>query len=149
MGQQYGLSRFDPATNGFTNYRPDPGNPASLNNWIWAIDQDRSGTLWLGTFGGALIRFDDKTQTFITYSPNPRDPQKLNGGGITTIHANGALETFDRIATLIKNSKVGGTLDFGIIKHVLRTTIDIVLYLRKRQVEQIFYDPLFKRVSLI
>ena len=48
--------------------------------------QDRSGTLWLGTFGGALIRFDDKAKTFVTYSPDSRDPHRLNGGGLTTIH---------------------------------------------------------------
>ena len=86
VGQQYGISRFDPATDGFTNYRPVPDNPASLANWIWAIYQDRSGTLWLGTFGGALIRFDDKAKTFVTYTPDSRDPHRLNGGGITTIH---------------------------------------------------------------
>ena len=66
VGQQNGIGRFDPATDGFTNYRPVPTDPASLVNWIWAIYQDRSGTLWLGTFGGALIRFDEKAQTFVT-----------------------------------------------------------------------------------
>jgi len=85
-GGQYGLSRFDPATDGFINYRPVPTNPASLVNWIWSIYQDRSGVLWLGTFGGAMIRFDDEAQTFVTYSPDARDPHKLGGGGITTIH---------------------------------------------------------------
>jgi ligand-binding sensor domain-containing protein len=86
VGQQYGLSRFDPATDGFINYRPVPSNPANLLNWVWVIYQDRSGTLWLGTFGGALIRFDDKAKSFLTYAPDSRDPHRLNGGGITTIH---------------------------------------------------------------
>jgi PAS domain S-box-containing protein len=86
VGGQYGLSRFDPARDRFTNYRPVPDNPVSLLNWVWTIYQDRSGTLWLGTFGGALIRFDDKTKAFLIYAPDPRDPHKLNGGGITTIH---------------------------------------------------------------
>jgi ligand-binding sensor domain-containing protein/signal transduction histidine kinase len=86
VGQQYGISRYNPATDGFTNYRPVPDNSASLNNWIWVIYQDRSGAMWLGTFGGALIRFDDKAKTFVTYAPDSRDPLKLNGGGITTVH---------------------------------------------------------------
>ena len=86
VGGQYGLSRFDPATDGFTNYQPVPTNPASLLNWIWAIYQDRSGTLWLGTFGGALIRFDHGTNTFVSYAPDSRDPHKLNGAGLTSIH---------------------------------------------------------------
>src|SRR5208283_5071306 len=59
---------------------------ASLENWIWTIYQDRSGTLWLGTFGGALICFDDTTNTFASNKPDSRDPHRLNGGGLTTIH---------------------------------------------------------------
>jgi ligand-binding sensor domain-containing protein/signal transduction histidine kinase len=86
VGQEDGLSRFDPATHGFTNYRPVPDNPASLANTVWIIYQDRSGTLCLGTWGGALIRFDDKTKTFLTYATDSRDPHRLNGGGINTIH---------------------------------------------------------------
>ena len=86
VGQQYGISRFDPATDSFTNYRPVPDNPASLANSVWIIYQDRPGTLWLGTWGGALIRFDDKTETFVTYMPDPRDPHRLNGAGIIAIH---------------------------------------------------------------
>jgi ligand-binding sensor domain-containing protein/signal transduction histidine kinase len=86
VAQQYGISRYDPPMDGFTNYQPDPNNPASLANWADVIYQDRSGTLWLGTFGGALIRFDDKGKGFESYTPDPHDPRKLNGGGINTIH---------------------------------------------------------------
>jgi signal transduction histidine kinase/streptogramin lyase len=86
VGQQNGISRFDPATDGFTNYWPVPNSPTNLANWVWVIYQDRSGTLWLGTFGGALIRFDDKIKTFVTYAPDSHDPHKLNGGGLTSIH---------------------------------------------------------------
>ena len=86
VGQEGGLSRFDPVRDGFTNYRPVPDHPASLENTIWVIDQDRSGTLWLGTWGGTLVRFDDKTNTFVNYTPDPYDRQKLNGGGVNTIH---------------------------------------------------------------
>ena len=86
VGQQNGISRFDPATESFINYKPDPDNPDSLANWVWVIYQDRSGALWLGTFGGALIRFDDKAKSFAAYTPDSRDPHRLNGGGITTIH---------------------------------------------------------------
>jgi ligand-binding sensor domain-containing protein/signal transduction histidine kinase len=86
VGQEGGLSRFDPARDEFSNFRPVPENPASLENTVWVIDQDRSGMLWLGTWGGMLVRFDDKTRTFVNYAPDPRDPKKLNGGGINTIH---------------------------------------------------------------
>ena len=86
VGQQYGLSRYDPVTDKFINYRPVPDNPESPLNWIWNIYQDRSGTLWLGTFGGALFRFDDKGNTFVSYGPDPHNGHKLNGGGLNTIH---------------------------------------------------------------
>jgi type IV secretion system protein VirB11 len=71
-----------------------------------------------------------------------------HGGGITTTHANGAIEAFDRIATLIKNSDVGRTLEMAAIKHVLYTTVDVVLFMRDRKVLQAFYDPIFKRSQL-
>ena len=86
VGQQNGFSRFDPVTGGFINYKPDPNNPDSLANWVWIIYEDRSGALWLGTFGGALIHFDDETKGFAAYTPDSHDPHKLNGGGIATIH---------------------------------------------------------------
>jgi hypothetical protein len=73
VGQVGGLSRFDPARDGFTNYRPVPDRPASLENTVWVIDQDRSGTLWLGTRVGVLVRVDDKTNTFVNYLPDARN----------------------------------------------------------------------------
>ena len=86
VGQQDGIGRFDPATDGFINYRPVPNNPASLANSVWVIHQDRSGTLWLGTWGGELIRFDDTTNSFVSNKPDSRDPRRLNGAGIVSIH---------------------------------------------------------------
>ena len=86
VGQQGGLSRYEPARDRFTSYRPVPDHPASLENTVWVIDQDRSGTLWLGTWGGTLVRFDDQAKTFVNHTPDPNDPQRLNGGGVNTIH---------------------------------------------------------------
>jgi signal transduction histidine kinase len=86
VGLEGGLSRFDPATDEFTNYRPIPNNPASFANTVWVIYQDRSGTLWAGTWGGVLIRFDQEAKAFVNYTPDSRDPHRLNGGGINTIH---------------------------------------------------------------
>ena len=99
VGQDGGISHYDPATDSFTNYRPFPDNPAILVNTVWVIYQDRSGTLWLGTWGGALSRFDKKTKTFVNQMPDPHDPQKLHGGGVNTIHEDRAgtlwVGTFD------------------------------------------------------
>ena len=86
VAQQSGISRFDPVTDGFANFQLDPKNPASLANWVTVMYQDRFGTFWLGTFGGALVRFDDETKGLVTYPPDSRDPSKLKGGGLTSIH---------------------------------------------------------------
>jgi PAS domain S-box-containing protein len=86
VGQFGGFSRYDPAADRFTNYRPNPNDSARLAYTVSAIHRDRSGTLWLGTWGGMLSRFDDKTKTFVNYTPDSRDPHKLQGGDITAIH---------------------------------------------------------------
>jgi len=93
VGQRYGLSRLDPATEQFTNYRPDPRSPTWNGSNVSAIYQDRSGTLWLGTTGGALMRVDEKTETLVNYPPESRAPHKLNGGPISAIYE-------DRVGTL-------------------------------------------------
>ncbi len=108
VGRGGGLSRFDPATDQFTNYRPIPNNPASFANTVWVIYQDRSGTLWAGTWGGVLIRFDEETKTFVNYTPDSRDPHRLNGGGINTIHEDRRgtlwLGTFDGLYRYNRNN---------------------------------------------
>jgi len=43
---------------------------------------------------------------------------------------------------------VGRTLEMDAIKHVLYTTIDVVLFMRSRKVTQVFYDPIFKRSKI-
>ena len=86
VGQLYGLSRLDPITEQFTNYRLDPSNPTWNGSSVYSIYQDRSGTVWLGTAGGALVRIDDKTETLVNNPPDSRQSHKLNGGAITAIH---------------------------------------------------------------
>jgi len=66
-------------------------------------------------------------------------------GSITTTHANSAVAVFERIASLIKKSEVGRQMDIEVIKLVLYTTIDVVLFARDWQVEEVFYDPIFAR----
>jgi signal transduction histidine kinase/ligand-binding sensor domain-containing protein len=93
VGQFGGVSRFDPATDRFTNYRPGPDEAASLAYSVSAIHRDRSGTLWVGTWGGILSRFDEQTNTFVHYTVDRDDPRKLQGGSIGAIHedSNGTL----------------------------------------------------------
>ncbi len=66
-------------------------------------------------------------------------------GSITTVHANSAVQTFERVATLVKASEAGRVLDMDTIRLVLRGTIDVVLYMEDRRVVELFYDPVFAR----
>ncbi|WP_375652517.1 MULTISPECIES: P-type DNA transfer ATPase VirB11 [unclassified Bartonella] len=69
-------------------------------------------------------------------------------GSITTTHANSALQTFERCATLIKRSEVGRQLELEMIKIVLYTTVDVVLFFRDRKLSEVFYDPIFAKSKI-
>jgi type IV secretion system protein VirB11 len=66
-------------------------------------------------------------------------------GSVTTTHANGAVQAFERVASLIKNSEVGRGLEVTEIRRVLHTTLDVVLFMAERKVTEIFYDPIFAK----
>lgn len=69
-------------------------------------------------------------------------------GSITTTHANGALQAFDRISTLIKTSNVGRQLDLDVVRLVLYTTIDVILFFHERRMLEVFYDPIFAKAKM-
>ncbi len=70
-------------------------------------------------------------------------------GSITTTHANNALQTFERCATLIKRSEVGRQLDIEMVKLVLYTTVDVILFFNDRKLSEIFYDPIFSKSKIV
>jgi len=69
-------------------------------------------------------------------------------GSISTMHANGAFESFEQLTALIKDSRTGAHLDTDYIKHRLFTTIDVVLYYHQRKLREIYYEPETKRKYL-
>jgi type IV secretion system protein VirB11 len=76
--------------------------------------------------------------------------QSLNTGhpgSVTTTHANGAVQAFDRIASLVKNSETGRGLEVGEIRRVLYATLDIVLFMSERRVTEVYFDPLHARTE--
>ena len=62
-------------------------------------------------------------------------------GSVTTTHANGAADTFDRLAVLIKQSPTGGNLDLETIQAFLRQTVDIVLYFERFRLKELWFAP--------
>lgn len=69
-------------------------------------------------------------------------------GSITTVHANGAFDAFNRLVGLVKDSKTGAHLDVNFIRQVMFTTIDVVLFFKERRLLEIYYDPEYKRQQM-
>jgi type IV secretion system protein VirB11 len=70
-------------------------------------------------------------------------------GGIFSTHADNAATTFARIATLVKASEVGRTVDYDVILKTVITTVDVVIYMADREVKEIYYDPAYRRRQLV
>ncbi len=64
IGTGFGLSRFDRATNRFTNYFMTDGLP---NNFIFSILEDKQGCIWVSTNEG-LSRFNPAKGIFTNFS---------------------------------------------------------------------------------
>lgn len=62
-------------------------------------------------------------------------------GSLTTVHANGPIAAYQRIATLVKQSEVGQTLDWNYIVREVTTSIDVMLYFNRTRMTQLYYDP--------
>lgn len=81
-----GLWRFDPATEQFTTFVHEPQNPHSLSdNLIYALCEDRTGFLWVGTDQG-LNRLDRATGQFTRFLNDPSNPASLSYNLIWTLH---------------------------------------------------------------
>ena len=70
-------------------------------------------------------------------------------GSVTTTHANSAVETLERLASLVKNSQVGRGLERAEVRRELYRTIDVVLFMASWKVVEMFYDPIFKREQVM
>jgi len=67
-------------------------------------------------------------------------------GGMTTVHANDCISALARIATLIKQSPVGLTLDWNYLLAEVKRTIDVVAFMDKKtkRMTQLYFDPVGK-----
>lgn len=69
-------------------------------------------------------------------------------GSISTMHANGALEAFEQLTALIKDSRTGAHLDTDYIRRRLFSTLDVVMFYERRQLRELYYDPDRKRAHM-
>src|SRR5690606_26968309 len=66
---RHGLLAFDPKTETYRQYLPDPQQPGGLPvDTLFDIWEDERGLLWLATWGGGLVRLDPETETFTAFT---------------------------------------------------------------------------------
>jgi len=83
FGTQNGLVRYD----GYEMkvYQPDPDDSLSISyHQIWTLYEDKSGTLWIGTYGG-LNSLNRTTDTFTRYIHIPGDSTSINSDVVQSI----------------------------------------------------------------
>ncbi|HKR67127.1 MAG TPA: two-component regulator propeller domain-containing protein, partial [Thermoanaerobaculia bacterium] len=77
IGTPVGLARHDPASAAFRVYR-------TATPYVWAIESDRDGNLWLGA-DGALSFFNRATGEWQTWTGNPADPKTLASESVVAL----------------------------------------------------------------
>jgi PAS domain S-box-containing protein len=82
VATDFGLNRFDPPTDEFRRYSPQP---RSLTQYR-SIAEEPGGALWLATASHGLHRFDPDTGTFTTFEQRPRDPHNLGQNRVNSVH---------------------------------------------------------------
>jgi ligand-binding sensor domain-containing protein len=92
----------------FIRYQNNPQDPNSLShNEIYTIFEDRSGIIWLGTYGGGTSQVEKKRKQFAHFKPEPNNPNSLPNEIVWSFHEDaegilwigthgGGLTRFDR-----------------------------------------------------
>jgi ligand-binding sensor domain-containing protein len=64
IGSRLGLERFDPKTETFLHFTPNPSDTGdNKSNQIWAINEDKNGMILIGT-GNGMYNFDKASKKF-------------------------------------------------------------------------------------
>ena len=67
-------------------YKHDPGSNRSLiDNSVYSIYEDRSGIIWIGTYGSGLSRFDREVESFTHYAHQTGNPGSLSDSHVSPI----------------------------------------------------------------
>ena len=70
----------------FTTYKNDPDNPNSLaGGWLETVYADKSGFIWVGTYGHGLDRLDPQTGIFTHFPYKQEDTASLSNNFVTAI----------------------------------------------------------------
>jgi signal transduction histidine kinase/ligand-binding sensor domain-containing protein len=90
-GTRYGgLNRVDVDARGvlsFTAYKHNSGDKRSLSHdYVSALCEDHTGTLWVGTSGGGINAFDRANGTFTRYLHEPSKSETIGSNYIRSIY---------------------------------------------------------------
>ncbi|NUO82681.1 SpoIIE family protein phosphatase, partial [candidate division KSB1 bacterium] len=86
IGTSGGLEQFDMLQRRFVHHQHDEKKPGSLsNNDVWSVHEDRSGTLWIGTYGGGLNKFSPARRKFAHMRHDAIDPHSLGHNMVMTL----------------------------------------------------------------
>lgn len=78
--------KHNPLNTKFFHYTHNPKNLNTLsNNIVTAVTEDRSGFLWIGTFGGGVDRLDFKKNIFKNFKNEPGTASSLSKNDILSI----------------------------------------------------------------
>jgi signal transduction histidine kinase/ligand-binding sensor domain-containing protein len=71
----------------FEHWKEDLNKPGGLtHNFILTIYQDKSGLIWIGTWGGGLNQLNPRTNKIQYWVNNPDDPNSLSFDGVWCIY---------------------------------------------------------------
>ncbi|MCU7504355.1 MAG: histidine kinase [Ignavibacteria bacterium] len=80
------VNETNPARVKFIHYRNIPQNKSSLSsNWVMNLIQDRTGVIWIATFGGGLNRMDPNSETFTVFKNDPVNPGSLSDNDVISL----------------------------------------------------------------
>jgi len=89
-GRAPGLHRWQPGANQLQSFSNLPGVPSSLaGNSIASLMQDRSGTLWVGTWGYGISLTDLAARGFTSYLQVPGDERSLSNNAVMSMLQDG------------------------------------------------------------
>ncbi len=90
VGTDGGLSRYDPATDGFVNYGQAADGAGLSDLQVRTISEDHAGALWIGTRRGGLDRLEPGSGRVTVFRHDPGNPRSLSSDRVTAILEDGA-----------------------------------------------------------
>ena len=85
VGSDGGVSRYDPAIDGFINYGKGTDGAGLSDLQVRAITEDHTGALWIGTRRGGLDRLEPGSGRVTAFRHDGANPRSLSHDRVTAI----------------------------------------------------------------